>query len=225
MVLIVFRTVLIYVLIIFAMRLMEKKQLGELQPSELVSTILISNLASISIESPELPLFGSVVPVFIIVALEILLSAICVKSHRAAKLVSGTPKVVISNGIINQKNLLELRFTVDDLLEALRGKDIFELSDVAFAIVETNGTISVQKKFSSDAPRNYDLNIKSPRAKQPSLPMIIDGVLCPENMELYQLNEARILKACSEQQCSIKDVLLMVCNDIYEINIIKKEPQ
>ncbi|MEG2653583.1 MAG: DUF421 domain-containing protein, partial [Ruthenibacterium sp.] len=150
MLLILFRTLLIYVLIVFAMRLMGKKQLGELQPSELVSTILISNLASISIESPELPLMGSIVPVFIIVALEILLSALCVKSRKAATLVSGSPRVIICNGVIDQQMLLDLRFTVDDLLEALREKDIFELSEVDFALVETNGSISVRKKFAHD---------------------------------------------------------------------------
>ena len=122
MAILLFRTLLVYVLIIGAMRLMGKKQLGELQPSELVSTILISNLASISIESPELPLIGSVVPVFIIVATEILLSALCVRSRRAAKLVSGSPRVIIRDGVIDQSTLFDLRFTVDDLLEALRGK-------------------------------------------------------------------------------------------------------
>ena len=107
MAILLFRTLLVYVLIIGAMRLMGKKQLGELQPSELVSTILISNLASISIESPELPLIGSVVPVFIIVATEILLSALCVRSRRAAKLVSGSPRVIIRNGVIDQATLFD----------------------------------------------------------------------------------------------------------------------
>ena len=97
MLLLVLRTLLIYVLIIFAMRLMGKKQLGELQPSELVSTILISNLASISIESPELPLVSSVVPVFLIVALEILISSLCAHSHTASRLVAGSPKIIIRN--------------------------------------------------------------------------------------------------------------------------------
>ena len=161
MAILLFRTLLVYVLIIGAMRLMGKKQLGELQPSELVSTILISNLASISIESPELPLIGSVVPVFIIVATEILLSALCVRSRRAAKLVSGSPRVIIRNGVIDQATLFDLRFTVDDLLEALRGKDVFELSDVAFAIVETNGSVSVLKKFPRDTPCNKDLHGKA----------------------------------------------------------------
>lgn len=124
---------------------------------------MISNLASISIESPELPLIGSVVPVFIIVATEILLSALCVRSRRAAKLVSGSPRVIIRNGVIDQATLFDLRFTVDDLLEALRGKDVFELSDVAFAIVETNGSVSVLKSFRAIRPATKTFTLNRPR--------------------------------------------------------------
>ncbi len=165
MLLLVLRTFLIYILIIFAMRLMGKKQLGELQPSELVSTILISNLASISIESPELPLVSSIIPVFLIVSLEILISSWCVRSHRMARMVAGSPKIIIQNGVIDQHMLKELRFSAEDLLEALRGKDIFELEQVSFAMVETNGSISVQKKFEYETPTNSQLGQKSPAAQ------------------------------------------------------------
>ena len=223
MAILLFRTLLVYVLIIGAMRLMGKKQLGELQPSELVSTILISNLASISIESPELPLIGSVVPVFIIVATEILLSALCVRSRRAAKLVSGSPRVIIRNGVIDQATLFDLRFTVDDLLEALRGKDVFELSDVAFAIVETNGSVSVLKKFPRDTPCNEDLHIEPPTAKQPALPLLVDGVLNPVNMRLYSVDADWIDAQCRNAGLARKDVLLFLCNDAKETSIVKKE--
>ena len=222
MAILLFRTLLVYVLIIGAMRLMGKKQLGELQPSELVSTILISNLASISIESPELPLIGSVVPVFIIVATEILLSALCVRSRRAAKLVSGSPRVIIRNGVIDQATLFDLRFTVDDLLEALRGKDVFELSDVAFAIVETNGSVSVLKKFPRDTPCNEDLHIEPPTAKQPSLPLLVDGVLNPVNMRLYSVDADWIDAQCRNAGLARKDVLLFLCNDAKETSIKRK---
>ena len=220
MAILLFRTLLVYVLIIGAMRLMGKKQLGELQPSELVSTILISNLASISIESPELPLIGSVVPVFIIVATEILLSALCVRSRRAAKLVSGSPRVIIRNGVIDEERS---KMTVDDLLEALRGKDVFELSDVAFAIVETNGSVSVLKKFPRDTPCNEDLHIEPPTAKQPSLPLLVDGVLNPVNMRLYSVDADWIDAQCRNAGLARKDVLLFLCNDAKETSIVKKE--
>ena len=225
MLLILLRTLLIYGLIIAALRLMGKKQLGELQPSELVSTILLSNLASISIESPELPLAGSVVPVFLIVAAEITLSAVCVRWRRAATLVTGTPRVVISGGVLDQKTLAQLRYTVDDLLEALRGKDIFELADVEFAIIETNGSISVKKKFAAEVPGNAALQLPPPRAKQPSLPMIVDGEENAENMRLYGISQAVGEEVRRAQHCPRGEVLLLLCNDARETLLIPREPQ
>ncbi len=224
MLLVIFRTLLVYVLVIFAMRLMGKKQLGELQPSELASTILISNLASISIEAPELPLFSSMLPVFIIVAGELVLSALCAKSHKAARLVSGSPRVIITNGKINQAALEELRFSADDLLEALREKDIFEIDDVSLAIVETNGTVSVQKNFEASETANRSFDFEKPKAKCPSLPIVIDGVLCRDNMKLYNIDESFTDKLCKDNGCTLCDILLLLCNDAQEISLIKKEP-
>lgn len=221
--LLLFRTLLVYVLIIAAMRLMGKKQLGELQPSELVSTILISNLASISIESPELPLLGSILPVFVIVAAEILLSALCVRSHRAATLVSGHPRVIVRDGVIDQDTLFDLRFTVDDLMEALHGKDIFELSDVAFAMVETNGSISVQKKFACDTPTNESLGIDAPAAHMPSLPLVVNGKLNRENMRLLDVDSEWVDGECRRQRIARRDVLLFLCNDAKEVCVIPKK--
>ena len=114
-------------------------------------------------------------------------------------------------------------FTVDDLLEALRGKDVFELSDVAFAIVETNGSVSVLKKFPRDTPCNEDLHIEPPTAKQPSLPLLVDGVLNPVNMRLYSVDADWIDAQCRNAGLARKDVLLFLCNDAKETSIVKKE--
>lgn len=223
MAILLFRTLLVYVLIIIAMRLMGKKQLGELQPSELVSTILISNLASISIESPDLPLLGSVLPVFVIVAAEILVSALCVRSRRTARLLSGSPRVIVRDGVIDQATLFDLRFTVDDLLEALRGKDVFELSDVALAIVETNGSISIMKKFARDTPVNGDLSLSPPKAALPSLPLIVDGELNAANLRFYGIEPEWVDSQCRAAGLARRDVLLFLCNDARETQIFAKE--
>ena len=124
--LLIFRTLLIYLCVLFAMRLMGKRQLGELQPEELVSTILISNLASISIESEEVPVTASLIPLFLIAALELLGSALSFRSQKFFNLMSGRPKTVILDGQIDQNALRTLRLTTADLLEALRGKNIFD---------------------------------------------------------------------------------------------------
>ena len=142
--LLIFRTLLIYLCVLFAMRLMGKRQLGELQPEELVSTILISNLASISIESEEVPVTASLIPLFLIAALELLGSALSFRSQKFFNLMSGRPKTVILDGQIDQNALRTLRLTTADLLEALRGKNIFDPRDVSYAVVETNGRFEMR---------------------------------------------------------------------------------
>lgn len=120
--LLICRTIIIYLCVLFAMRLMGKRQLGELQPEELVSTILISNLASISIESEEVPITSSLIPLFLIAALELLGSVLSFRSQKFFNFLSGRPKTVILDGQIDQKALRMLRLTTADLMEALRGK-------------------------------------------------------------------------------------------------------
>ena len=220
MFLLVLRTLVVYVLIVAAMRLMGKKQLGELQPSELVSTILISNLASLSIESPDVPLVTSMLTVFLIVACEILVSALCVRFRRAQRLVSGRPRIVVREGVIDQKRLKELRFTPDDLLEALRAKDIFELSDVALAIVETNGSVSVQPTFAADSAANGSLGLKPP-----SLPVLIDGDWADDSLAALGLTREWVLAYLRQAHTALGDVLVLLCNDAGETQLVTKKPK
>ena len=171
--LLIFRTILIYLCVLFAMRLMGKRQLGELQPEELVSTILISNLASISIESEDVPVTASLIPLFLIAALELLGSALSFRSQKFFNLLSGRPKTVILNGEIDQNALRTLRLTVADLMEALRGKDVFDPRDVSYAVIETNGTLSVALRPEKEPARLSDLqcstrSCRSGTATQPS---------------------------------------------------------
>ena len=138
----VFRTVIVYVAVITAMRLMGKRQLGELQPAELVTTFLISNVASICIDEPDLPLAASIVPIFLLTALEILNSTLAWFCPRYARLLFGKPITVIVRGEIRQQALQELRITASDLMEALRGKEYFSPAELLWATVEPNGSIS-----------------------------------------------------------------------------------
>lgn len=217
------RTLIIYLLIICAMRLMGKRQLGELQPSELVSTILISNLASISIESPEIPLAASLAPVFLIVALELLLSALCFKSPRAAELVSGTPVAVIRDGVIDQKTLRELRFSMSDLLESLRGKDIFDPSEVSYALIETNGSLSVCKNTEKETVTRKDLKLPPLSATKPLVPFVIDGKLLPENLFWCGKDKVWLSRVLEKHDCELDQVLLLLGDDTQNCTLTKKE--
>jgi len=140
------RTMFLYLLTMLSLRFMGKRQIGELRPSDLVTTILISNLASVPVEETNLPLIPSVAPILIIVCIEILLSYAECKSPALASLISGKSVPVILNGEIKQTALKSLRFSMDDLMEALRQKDVFDINTVSAAIVETSGKLTVMLK-------------------------------------------------------------------------------
>ena len=140
---------------------MGKRQISQLQTSELVVTMLISDLAVIPMQDGGQPLFSGILPIFVLISLEIFLSVIMLKSRMVRRIVSGNPVVVIQKGKIQQQNLKALRLSVEELFEQLRQKDIFSLSDVAYAIVETNGSLSVIKYAAADYVRPKDVNISS----------------------------------------------------------------
>lgn len=154
MLIVIIRTIILFTLVIFSLRLMGKKQLGELQPSELVTTILISNIATLSIEDSSIPMLTGIVPILMIVCTDVLISGITLKSTRIRRVVTGSPKVIISNGKIDQDEMTTLRYTIDDVLESMRDADIFDINEVQYAIVETTGKINFFKKSdgTSDPP-------------------------------------------------------------------------
>ena len=146
MTIILIRSVIIYLIVVVAVRIMGKRQIGELNPHEFVITILISAVATIPIQESSIPLSYSVIPILVFVSLEVLESALSIKLPAFSKLIDGKPVVVIKNGKLQKKALKSLRFSAEDLNDALRQKDVFDISEVENAIVETNGSLSVQKK-------------------------------------------------------------------------------
>ena len=195
--LLIVRTVLIYLCVLFAMRLMGKRQLGELQPEELVSTILISNLASISIESEEVPVTASLIPLFLIAALELLGSILSFQSQKFFNLMSGRPKTVILDGQIDQNALRTLRLTTADLMEALRGKDVFDPRDVSYAVVETNGSLSVA----------------------------LDGQVLDDNLHWCGKDHAWLERTAQANTLLVEEILLLIGNDTEDYFLLKKEPR
>jgi Predicted membrane protein len=141
-----FRTVLLYFAIILSLRLMGKRQIGELSPGELVVTILVSNLAALPIAEPTLPMLSSIAPMLTLVALEILMSAIGLKFKGFRDAVGGHPMIVVRGGVADKEMLKKLRMSFDDLNEALREQQIFDVSTVELAIVETTGKVSIMQK-------------------------------------------------------------------------------
>ena len=124
------RAVILYLLLLAAVRFMGKHQIGELQPSELAVTILISNIATLPVEDTGMPLFTGIIPVLTLACLDVVMSCIGVKSRVVRDLTGGKPVVIVSNGKIDQKKMRDLRFTVDDLIEAMHSLNIFDISEV-----------------------------------------------------------------------------------------------
>lgn len=207
------RSLIIYTATMLAIRLMGRRQIGELQPSEFAVTIIISNIATISIENIDMPLMFGIVPMIIIVAIDVLVSYVGLKNRTFRKWVSGKPKVIIKDGQIDQAQVRKLRYTIDDIMESLRAEGIFDLSEIQFAIVETTGKISFYQKYSNRPTTNEDLNIDKKSIDPPSL-IISDGILLDFALQSTKLSKEWLLKTLNEKNLKVEDIFLMTadCN-------------
>lgn len=201
---------------------MGKRQLGELQPSELVVTILISNIAALPVEDSSIPMIMGIVPILTLVSLDVIVSTIMLKSTKFRKFVIGTPRVIISNGKILQSEMKKLRYTVDDLIESMRGQQIFDISQINYAIVETTGKISFMLKKDFQPAEKQDVSAGGSSDDPPSI-IIRDGLIDREKMSNINLKEKWLAKVLREQHTDEKDIFLMTADDGGNYTIIRKE--
>lgn len=219
-----FKTVILYALIILSLRLMGKRQLGELQPTEFVITILVSNIATLPIEDIDIPLLTGVLPIMTLVCCEVVMSAVSLKWKRARRVISGSPKIIIRDGVIDQREMRELRFSIDDLMAQLRQNNIFDVCDVAFAVVETTGQLSVYPRFEARGVTAGMLCLPAKGEEAaPPVVMISDGILVPHALEYCNLRPEWLEKILDEQQMHISEIFLMTCNRQAAYHIVKKE--
>lgn len=139
------RTVLLYAFIILAVRIMGKRQISDMQTSELVITLVISDIAAIPMQNAEQPLLGGLLPILILVSIEIIVSIIMLKSSKFRKIICGNPVVIIKNGKILENQIKKLRISYEDLYSILRQQEVFDVNEVRYGIVETNGSVSLLK--------------------------------------------------------------------------------
>lgn len=220
-----FRTLILYLTIIFGVRLMGKRQLGELQPSELVITIIISNIATLPIEEIDTPLFMGLLPILTLVAFEVIVSSVNLRCRATRKLFSGTPAVVIRGGIIDQRKLQELRFSVDDLMSQLRSNQIFSPEDVDFAMVETTGKLSIYQKYAARTVTPQTMGLPDqPAQNSPPLIIISDGVLYSDMLSLIGRDAAWVKEVlASYKLSSVNEVFIMTADKNGKCLVIKKE--
>lgn len=201
---------------------MGKRQIGELQPSELVITILVSNIATLPIEDTTIPMATGIIPMLSLVSLDVIMSTLTLRSRKLRQIVSGSPKVIISNGVIDQKQMKKLRYSVDDLMESLHDYNIFDINEVQYAIVETTGKISVMQKkdYSPLSPSDIELYRAS---KNPPQILIDDGVVMHGAIEFLGLDMKFIHEILTKNNVEVSDVFLMSCDEDKNYKLIKKE--
>lgn len=216
------RGVIIYIIVIASVRLMGKRQIGQLQPSELVITILLSDVASMPLQNSETPLIGSLVAIFLLVSFEVISSVVTMKFSSVRQLLEGSSVLVIKNGKIMEKNMREIRYTTDDLMQALRLKDVFDLSEVDCAFVETNGNVSVKLKKGSMTVTNKDLKLDEKEDPIQCL-VISDGKIVKREFELCDLDEEKLKNIVKQKGLEIGDILIMTYSKDGKTVIAEKE--
>ena len=215
------RTLFLYLVLIFCIRLMGKRQIGEMEPSEFVVTMLLANLATIPMEEPDRSILHGLVPIGLVILAEMLMALLMFRSIRVRRLLCGKPVILIENGRIMEKNLRQTHVNLDELTMHLREQEIFDLSEVKFAILETNGQLSTLL-YAKDRPASArDAGIKASETELP-VTLISDGNLMRENMEIAKRDEAWIQKELQKRNCRLDEVLLMTVDRTGKIYFVKK---
>jgi uncharacterized membrane protein YcaP (DUF421 family) len=206
------RTAILYLVLIAVVRVMGKRQVGQMEPSELVVAMLVADLASIPMQNEGLPLFSGVVPILTVLGLELVLSALSVSSIRLRRLLCGKPVILIENGHLLQQNLRKTRITVDELTGLLRLKDVLELNTVQYAILETSGDLSV---FLFPEHRPASAGEAKVKTQPQGLPVSIieDGKLMKQNLPYAKKTTAWVRQVLKKNKSTVQDTFLLTVDE------------
>jgi len=216
------RTVIVYLVLIAAVRLLGKRQVGQMEPSEFVVTMLIANLASIPLENTGIPLLSGVVPIVTVLGVELVLSALSLRSIALRKLLCGKPVILIENGNILQQNLRKTRVTIDELTGHLREKDVLDLKSVQYAILETNGNLSVFPYPKERPASARDAGVQARRQYLP-LTVISDGKLLEENLQKANKDKAWVRRVLKSREATLEDTWLLTVDGGDNIVFFRRE--
>ena len=216
------RAFIIYIFVIIAVRIMGKRQVGELKPHELVITILLSAVAVIPLEENSMPLANCLVPILLFISMEIITSVVSMKSLWFRNLLQGKPIFVIRKGKLDQNKLKQMRFTIDDIVDALRQKDIFDLSEVEDAVIETNGSLSVLPKAEYKPLTPNDVNI-SVTEKGTPITIVMDGKPISEYFNELKIKDSEIELILQTVNTDISKIMLLTIDDNGNTFLINKE--
>ena len=222
MAIIFFRTLLLYLLIIFSVRLMGKRQIGELEVSELITTLLISEIATLPIENADIPILHAVIPIVTLVTLEVVMATALSRSPTLRRRIESAPSMLICRGALDQAELMRNRMSVEELFSGLRQQGIADPDEVAYAIMEKNGQLSVIPKAEHRPLTAGD--IKSEVRESGMTHMLIsDGKVNDYNLRLLGHDRAWLDKQLKKRGARAEELLYLLCDDAGRISLLRKE--
>lgn len=223
MVIAFFRTILLYLLIIVGIRLMGKRQVGELEPSELVLALIIADLAAVPMQDYGIPLLSGVIPILTLLCIGLIMSVLNLKSLRFRVLVCGRPSIIVRNGVLLREEMEKNRFTIDELMEDLRLKGYADLSAIKYAILETNGQLSVLP-YAAEQPVTAAQMGRAPNDAGLPVVLINDGRVLSNNLTVRGLDQAWLERTLKERHVKRPgDVFLLTVDEQDKLYLITKE--
>lgn len=216
------RTLILYILLTVVFRCLGKRQVGELDMSELVSTLLLSEIASLPIDDPDIPLLYAVVPIVMIAALEVVVTFAKTRCNPLKRLFESKPILLVDKGVVREGELRRMRMTLDELLSECRLQGVGDIGEVYYAIMEQNGKLSVLPKADKKPVTPSDL---SQKVKESGMlhALVIDGTLNREEVQAAGMSEEEAMKLCRKQNLPQKEILLLGIDDAGKVTAIRKE--
>ncbi len=217
------RAFILYLVVFFAVRIMGKRELGQLQPFEFVGAILIADLVATPMSNTGVPIFYGIIPILILLLSHLIISLASLKSTTFRNFICGVPTIIINNGVIDETAMRKIRYNLNDLVEQLREKSIFSVTDVQYAILETSGKLSVLPRADHMPLTPAHMNLTAPPSTLPHT-VILDGEIDKKELFSSGLNEEELIKLINEQGCKrVKDVFFAIVDSHHNIYIQRKE--
>ena len=222
------RSIILYIIVLIVMRLMGKREIGQLQPFELAISIMIADLATIPMADSGIPIINGIAPILGLLVMHILISILNIKSIRIREILCGKPSILIYRGKIDEQKLKQERFTMNELQERLRGQNVVNIGDVEYAILETSGEVTVVLKPEKRATTPADFNIQ-PQYEGIPYDLVIDGIIMYDNLKVlgkdFRWLKKQVNKADSKENNNIIDSKITNAKDIdFIINFLKESP-
>ena len=222
MVTILIRTLIVYATLVGTMRFMGKRQLGELEISDLVTTLLLSDIATLPITNTDLPLSHALIPILTLTSLEVVLSGVLLKLPALKRMLSVRPAILVRNGKPDPTVMRSVRVSAEELLSQLRQKDVTDIAEVAYAILEPNGQISVVKKAAQKEATAADLGLEPPESGMMHL-LVCDGKINRRNLSLAGWDEGRLFRELSGRGLDLAKIFLLLADDSGRVAVYPRE--